>query len=677
MTQPSPRQHAEDKLVDLQTRLLDLQAILAQASATLERDWLPGSFALRRVSDSAGALHEALSNDLVTVAFVGPFSSGKTLLLSALIDDIEATVDEEDGSWTWQTSLLPTDPRPTTNHPIEIRRGDALKLLVRYEGESSFKDLEATKEMIGAHVSDLYSTSRQVNEQRVAELVLETPAVPLPGRFLDLPGTQSGRAGDDELIERGLECADCFVFVLSAVRSIDSQALDQLADLHELYLIDNKPVFFALTQIDTRLNRAEDGRYAFESSRDESNQVLREVFVEPQTGHADEGFLGRGFVAVATPSHAKAKHLALLGERDRVVDAEVRLGNPLHLLTRLSDFFYRDVAPARLERLERALRDLRAEVAITLQSAIESLSAPIREIESQHARNAGHSKRVAAGRVELLETVPTAFEASFKHAFTPTAKASLEEALYNEFGLYISQSRQADDAWLERLPGLANTVATKWALSSFDSPLRRWHVMEGKRFDTILEATRNLVEYDVAWGDITAVAEDFRAAGALRLRPTRSERTDGEAARPLNDVLGAATGAIGAGTAAALAGAALFAPVVVVLGGAVVGVSLRTFRRRRIAQRESREHLLRYLEEVAQERVEAIRAVCETRVLNVVATLDAWLGTRLSLADEERRLLELRLEGHRVTQETTHSLEILLRRSRKVSEAPASVTPTG
>ena len=201
--------------------------------------------------------------------------------------------------------------------------------------------------------------------------------------------------------------------------------------------------------------------------------------------------------------------------------------------------------------------------------------------------------------------------------------------------------------------------------------------MEGKRFDTILEATRNLVEYDVAWGDITAVAEDFRAAGALRLRPTRSERTDGEAARPLNDVLGAATGAIGAGTAAALAGAALFAPVAVVLGGAVVGVSLRTFRRRRIAQRESREHLLRYLEEVAQERVEAIRAVCETRVLNVVATLDAWLGTRLSLADEERRLLELRLEGHRVTQETTHSLEILLRRSRKVSEAPASVTPTG
>ena len=50
--------------------------------------------------DRLNAIQGSLDDSLITIGFVGPFSSGKTLLISSLLNQLTATLDPEDDSRT-------------------------------------------------------------------------------------------------------------------------------------------------------------------------------------------------------------------------------------------------------------------------------------------------------------------------------------------------------------------------------------------------------------------------------------------------------------------------------------------------------------------------------------------------------------------------------------------------
>jgi len=133
-------------------------------------------------------------------------------------------------SWNWQSIFLPSDTTPTTKGPVEIKYGSENRFFVRFRGSAKFVEYPATRENVSIHTS--HTSPFGTPNLEVAEAVLETPDVPVPGCFLDLPGTQSTHDEDDRVVSRNLKRSDCFVFVLSAARSIDGQAVAQLSDLN-------------------------------------------------------------------------------------------------------------------------------------------------------------------------------------------------------------------------------------------------------------------------------------------------------------------------------------------------------------------------------------------------------------------------------------------------------------
>lgn len=507
----------------LQDRLSALEGVLSEWRATASRADFPQTPALMEIEESCVELRRVLAGDLITIGFIGPFSSGKSLLASALLGQVTASMDS-DGRWTWDTSLLPTDTRPTTSHPLEIRWGASSRFLVRYDGASGFVELPVTKEVVRSHVSNLYAEDLPPG-RTVAQAILETPDAPLPGRFVDLPGTQSPRAEDDEVIAANLDRADCFVFVLSATRAIDSQALSQLDDLHELFLSDGKRVFFALTQIDIRLNRSSDGDYAWRSSQTENDAVLRQVFVDPQTGLPDEAFIGRGFIPVASPAAAKAAHLEAIGESDRVVNTEVREGSPQRLLMALSDFFYRDVAPDKLDSLSSQIDRLRDTLTAELSLVTLTLSAPLRQLEEQEASLDTYSQAIRTGRGELLSRVREVLESGMPVAFRGSPEGALEKELLKHLAPSIANARRVDDAMLERLPIAASTVATRWAKESKQSPLRRWQAQEDKTLEDAAKLVAAATSDAVSWGSLPAVFEDWETDDPSVLEEVEPERS--------------------------------------------------------------------------------------------------------------------------------------------------------
>lgn len=334
MTEPASIDAAKSLVLTKIGALRDALERCATAAANDDVDLHIRGLLSRR--SALSKLAESASRNLMTVAMLGPFSSGKTLLLSALLDQLDATMDE-DGTSSPAPRLLPSDTRPTTSRPLLIRQGDSARFMIRSIGDTNFQIVDPTPRTLLRYLTDLSHSGASYSAE-VAEAVLELPDLDLACAFLDLPGTQSDRAEDDAVIQAGMDDADCFVFAVPAGRTLDRDGRQQLTDLFQEFSASSKPVFFALTQIDNAMGRVpyEGNARAWEVSRDQNNRLLHEWY-----GHLDRGidFVGDGFIPIASPSRAKAQFLDKTGLVDPKVAAELREGDP-HNLKRFFPFSF-------------------------------------------------------------------------------------------------------------------------------------------------------------------------------------------------------------------------------------------------------------------------------------------------------------------------------------------------
>lgn len=176
----------------------DLQAF-THSDATVGselQNWLP-------------SMIERLTDPQVTITFGGHFSSGKSMLIDALLG----------------RQLLPVNDYPETGSICVLRRGlvDAAEVV----GASKRWRIPCTTEAIGSEVSLVLPTgaaNTAVREVHRVEITLASAHLPANGIWIDSPGTDDS----PDLMEhayRAAEMADVLVWVLSGrqILAIDEQ----------------------------------------------------------------------------------------------------------------------------------------------------------------------------------------------------------------------------------------------------------------------------------------------------------------------------------------------------------------------------------------------------------------------------------------------------------------------
>jgi hypothetical protein len=597
----------------------------------------------------------SLSDGLITIGFVGPFSSGKTLLISSLLNQVRADIDEDDGNWTWDTKLLPTDTAPTTSKPVEVRHAPRPAFYVRYEGRSDHVQLPPLKEIIAAHVASSTDPADDFS-QNVESAILETPDMPIPGKFLDLPGTQSTRTADDMTVFQNLERADCFVFVSSAARTLDGQAVKQLDDLYQIFLSEGKPVFFALTQIDTRMNK-QSGKYAWQQSQEINNRTLSELFLDPVTNKPNEVFIGVGFVPVSAVSAAKANYLGWKGYSDKRVDAEMRFGNPAILIRHLSSFFYETVAPRRLDNILGDAKLLCRSMEREMTMVTTTLATPLAELESVITDGRDFIAAVMRERKAIESSVSQIFADLAKEVSTGPVRDDLRAALGRNLDPIIDSTAKHDEKFFEKIEVGANAVVAQWAKDAGRSPLKRWQDGESARVDQALALLSQLLRGTVILSNEGSDLDLIELTDRINREKTVVSATL-PGLREVREVVKATVSAVGAG-GAAVAGAAGVAgagalmaivPLSAALGVVAVWYGMRAMKRKSEQASAMRESLRTYLDNVADRRLEAIMEVCEERASAFTSAFSVAIDAQLTRIREEIAVATSQQESERPRQ---------------------------
>lgn len=331
-------------------------------------------------------LKERADSELLSIAFFGEFSAGKTFLISGLIGQMEYF---RHGGLDQYATLLPTSPRHTSNCPVAVeplpagKRENVFSVL--------FEDAETWEQkrpvhvaIIGAYASDLPGAAAQrVNKDRTRKVLvakLEIASSPLKARLYDLPGFSQVGVNFENTIQEFLVKADCIVYVASAEKPINEKELDMLRDIYNHHKITGKPVFFVLTKIDK--NKEVDpasGHIQWEEVQQANNEFL-ETYFRTQDGKADRTFIGHGFVPSSAAQEAKGRFLAIEDlELSKSLIKESRMNE---LRGMFNDYLQNSSGPLHLAELTAEIQKLLARLSQDISSREISESTPLEEARS-------------------------------------------------------------------------------------------------------------------------------------------------------------------------------------------------------------------------------------------------------------------------------------------------------
>ncbi len=455
--------------------------------------------------------------------------------------------------------------------------------------------------------------------------------MPLPGNFLDLPGTQSANKEDNAVIRSGLSQCDCFVFAISASRGLDESSLLQLQDLYELFVAEGKPTFFVLTQIDKNMNRADSEEYEWEVIRDSNNEYLREY---------PEDFMGIGFRPIATPSYAKVNYLARNDKHETLAATEYKFGNPRRLLADLGDFYVRKVAPFKLAYNKAQFNTVCDAVEAQSRVIILTLATPVMELERRaQALEAELARFIGAKRV-AIEQIRIILDNHLAYSFSTDSDIRLAQYLETEVGKLTRGEQHISPQLTRRLAQAVTNVSSEWARDSVYSPVYRWNLYDSERMAQALEVLRETTGItSLTWGDVASILDSIDSMSRVVARPTRQVvRNPNDALDTMQKTIGVTTGAIGVGGLLLTGAAALFAPLGLAGLGYVGGKILLNRAQSRNRAREAEDVLSKYWADVAVDRVAAMRVLADQRISTIIFGLERWFqeGT-----DSRRHDLEL------------------------------------
>lgn len=305
------------------------------------------------------ALRTRAVSNLLTVAFLGQFSSGKSFLIGGLQERLDhLQVADGDGLAAEQylgllhSAAQPVNACPAVVVPVEAgsvggpddaagRPGEAF-YRVRFVESETWADLgwSPAPAVVAAYTTqDPQTVARgrapAHRSLTVAEVEVLLPDAALPAKLYELPGMNSVYAVHDEIANDAWMNADCFVYVSQATHTLTQQEIELITRLHRQHLGTGKRVIWALTGIDRAASVDFDGKPQWRAAVEANNAYLTENFPPPAGGI--DTFQGEGFIAVSPAWEAKGRwHLGR---------GEARDGQTL-------------IAASRMNTLRRSLRDL-------------------------------------------------------------------------------------------------------------------------------------------------------------------------------------------------------------------------------------------------------------------------------------------------------------------------------
>ncbi len=329
------------------------------------------------------ALRDRGDSELLSIAFFGAFSSGKSFLISGLNQRID--VFEHQGRDQF-APLLPTSPRHTSSCPVAIEplppshnhKEDTFH--VSFEGSEEWELKQpATLAIIQAYVTDLPNAKAQrlTHKDRTRTVLkarLRLSSSSLKARLYDLPGFGAIGFNYESVIRSFVQSADCIAYVAWAVRPLDENDLDLLREIYLHHKATGKPVFFILTQIDLSWDiDSASNKVKWEDVLEANNDFLSSIFTDPD-GRPDGSFIGGGFIPASPALEAKGLNLKI---QQPDLSKQLLVDSRMHILRGRFDEYLRNTSgPMHLAELATECQRLLQRLGQDINSRVASEATP-------------------------------------------------------------------------------------------------------------------------------------------------------------------------------------------------------------------------------------------------------------------------------------------------------------
>ncbi|GEM_PF-7124962 len=347
-------------------------------------------------------LYNRVRSDMIKIAVCGAFSSGKSFLISGLLNHLqyapkpsELNPAEIDDDWV---VLLPVAAEHTTNCTVKIfalpEGNETPYLKLRFKESDKWHrvtDENATIEDVRIELLKYVTTIKEHRELRdlmfrnysTVEAHVYLNNMEFPAIIYDLPGlggiNTDGRQEEyDKIFKKRVNEADCIIYVTSAIRELTNRELDLLRELeNSIHRNPLQHTFFIVSQID-RAPRD------YQRIVDINKNYLMKNF--ETDGVPNERFIGDNFIPVS-PAQESKTHYRLEHDEIKQEHADIAInksGMP-DLRDRLRNYLWRISGPKHQKEILEEYIEFLSALYEDANAPITAYSEPIEDGEKKLA----------------------------------------------------------------------------------------------------------------------------------------------------------------------------------------------------------------------------------------------------------------------------------------------------
>jgi hypothetical protein len=459
----------------------DLECIVAKYTEILAEDGIQVSESIRELIDPPfERARSKMKSQLMNIVICGEFSSGKSFLVSGLINRItwyliqgEGFMQEpEDG----YAPFLPTSPRETNSCLLTIQPSQFSDTRSHFEvlfedarvwedKSESYQDESDIHRLMLAYATEFeeYRNGRTTQDlaRKVVKARVHIPNMPLPAYVHDLPGI--GGIGEDaylEMVQDAVKQADVVVYVASAIKPLTKAELNLLSFVEDVTKTNRCPVLFILSQIDREKS--------YEQVLKKNNGFLKENF--------SKAFAGQTFIPVSPATEAKAQAKYERGDiLESIKDKGVSESGMPILRQRLREYLVNTSGPLHLREIVLRMHQLLENTILHIDSRVNSLSIPIQDAEKRLQELRQLVPSLMKKRDSILSELEENAKSVLKQAFSKADSDDLLSLLRSELEPIISDKNQdvLDEKVRHDIEQKKKEIRDKW-LYKDNGPEEAW-----------------------------------------------------------------------------------------------------------------------------------------------------------------------------------------------------------
>ena len=531
----------DDRRRDLCRYLDDAITWATNPPADVPADVLPADpVAVDELSQRRRRAAEAMIN----VAFVGRFSSGKSVLVSALPGHVRYEHRSSPGnpeaghyrkllfSAARTATACPTTVAPVKAAPGLDTTGGGL-LRVRFMGQESWTTIGNSQPpaVVAAYTAHGDVVENRMSEEHrrltVAEAEILINDWTIPAKLYDLPGFGSLRnqgipnlSTHEGIARRAWNEADCFVFVTRATHSIGNDEDQLIGELYKHHLQTGKRVIWVVTAIDSEFDIDEvTGKTSWKMTVESNNEYLRDYLRDRLSVPLRElqSFIGtRGFIGVSPFWEAKADWYASNG--DLAMAEELRAASQMgmlrgelaKLIETTTGHQHLDMVVSEVHSILRARHSLVQELFNTARRPLVELAA-----ERSHLIRKGDELRDAIPSVR--KDLTALLDGHLRRVSSTFGE--LARYLHDEMNAVIRSADVTKEREANRVAHLRDLKAREWIVDS--GPQQAWN----RERDGFLMELRESVSRHLGDSHLVDPAQGLVDLDALRVLPSRRYTT--------------------------------------------------------------------------------------------------------------------------------------------------------